>query len=223
MELSHPYSGEQVAQLFLDHVYKLHGLPESITSDRDKVFISKFWRELFRTLAVGLHYSSSYHPQTDGQSERVNQCLESYLRCMCSEYPSHWSDWLSSTELWYNKNFHTSLQLTPFETLYGYRPVHLPLGPFRDSVIPTAADMVQERLQVLANIKDNLAKAQSRMKHFANQNRTKRTFLVGDWVFLKLQPYRQLNVAIRKSLKLSTKYYGPFQVMEKVGAAAYKL
>ena len=75
---------------------------------------------------------------------------------------------MSSAELWYNTNFHTSLQLTPFEALYGYKPAHLPLDPFHDSVIPVATDMVQERLQVLANIKDNLAKAQSRMKHFAD-------------------------------------------------------
>ena len=123
-------------------MYKLHGLPESITSDRDKVLTSKFWQELFCTLGVGLHYSSSYYPQIDGQSERVNQCLESYLRYMCSEHPSHWSDWLPSAELWYNTNFHTSLQLTPFKALYGYKPVHLPLGPFHDNVIPAATDMV---------------------------------------------------------------------------------
>ena len=109
IRLTHPFSAQQIAQVFLDQVYRLHGLPESVIFDRDRIFVSKFWQELFHLLGVGLHYSSSYHPQSDGQSERVNQCLENYLRCMCSEHPSHWSNWLPTAELWYNTNFHTSL------------------------------------------------------------------------------------------------------------------
>ena len=146
MRLSHPYSAQQVAMIFLDNVYKFHGLPKVIVLDRDRVFCSGFWQEMFKLLGTKLHYSSSYHPQSDGQSERVNQCLETYLRCMCIEHPTQWSVWLSTAEFWYNTNFHTSLQLSPFEALYGYKPTHIPLGPFHDSVIPAATDMVQERL-----------------------------------------------------------------------------
>lgn len=131
IRLTHPFTAQQIAQVFLDQVYRLHGLPESAISDRDKIFVSRFWHELFQLLGVGLHYSSSYHPQSDGQSERVNQCLENYLRCMCSEHPSHWSNWLLTAEFWYTTNFHTSLQITPFEALYGYKPNHIPLGPFQ--------------------------------------------------------------------------------------------
>ena len=82
-----------------------------------------------------------------------------YLRCMCNEHLSHWSDWLSTVELWYNTNFHTSLQLTPFEALYGYKPVYLPLGPYHDSRIPASSDIVQERLQGPSNIEDDHARA----------------------------------------------------------------
>ena len=85
--LAHPYSALTIAQLFLDHIYKLHSLPKSIVSDRDPVFVSNFWRELFKLQGVKLKYSIAYHPQTDGQTEVINRCLEQYLRCMTEEKP----------------------------------------------------------------------------------------------------------------------------------------
>ncbi|GJX89121.1 putative mitochondrial protein [Tanacetum coccineum] len=87
MTLQHPYSASDVATLFLNNVYKLHGLPKVIVSDRDKVFISHFWQSLFKVLKVQLHLSTAYHPQTDGQIEVVNRSLGCYLRCMTGEKP----------------------------------------------------------------------------------------------------------------------------------------
>ncbi|KAL0374355.1 UNVERIFIED_CONTAM: Transposon Ty3-G Gag-Pol polyprotein [Sesamum radiatum] len=81
--LKHPYTAASIAKIFFDNIYKLHGLPVSIVSDRDRVFTSNFWRELFGLTGVSLDMSSAYHPQTYGQTERINQCLENYLRCMC--------------------------------------------------------------------------------------------------------------------------------------------
>ncbi|GKF02549.1 ty3-gypsy retrotransposon protein [Tanacetum coccineum] len=106
--LSHPFTAHQVAQAFLDNVYKLHGMPESIESDRDKVFLGNFLTDLFKLLQVQLLRSTSYHPRTDGQTEVVNRCLEGYLRCMTDEHPKEWAKWLSLAELWYNSNFHTT-------------------------------------------------------------------------------------------------------------------
>ncbi|GJV23490.1 reverse transcriptase [Tanacetum coccineum] len=91
--LAHPFIASQVAQVFLDQVYKLHGLPESIVSERDKVFLSNFWKALFTELKVKLKLSTAYHPQTDGQTKVVNRSLGCYLRCMCGEKPKEWVKW----------------------------------------------------------------------------------------------------------------------------------
>jgi hypothetical protein len=82
LPLCHPFSAQTVAQLFMDYIFKLHGLLVTIVTDRDRIFTSKLWQDLFKSLKVSLHYSTVYHPQTDEQTERVNQCLENYLRCM---------------------------------------------------------------------------------------------------------------------------------------------
>jgi transposase InsO family protein len=111
----------------VDPVYKLHGMPSSIVSDRDKIFTSKLWHELFRLSGTALKMSSSYHPQMDGQTERVNQCLETFLRNFVHVCPSKWSSWLSLAEFWYNTSFHSSLGSSPFEVMYGCPPRQLDL------------------------------------------------------------------------------------------------
>lgn len=100
--LAHPFSALSVAQIFLDQIYKLHGLPDAIVSDRDRIFLSHFWQALFKILGISLHLSTAYHPQSDGQTERLNQCLETYLRCFASDKPSTWRSWVSMAEWWYN-------------------------------------------------------------------------------------------------------------------------
>jgi hypothetical protein len=109
LPLSHPYSALTVAQKFVDNIYRLHGLPSVIISDRDPVFTSKLWQELFRLSDTKMNMSSAHHPQTDGQTERLNQCLETYLRCMSSACPTKWCKWLSLAEYWYNTTFHSAL------------------------------------------------------------------------------------------------------------------
>jgi hypothetical protein len=96
--MKHPYTALTVAKLFMDNVYKLHGLPQVIISDRDKVFTSELWKELFRLADTTVNLSSAYHPQTDGQTERLNHCLETYLRCMVHACPTKWFQWLSQAE-----------------------------------------------------------------------------------------------------------------------------
>jgi hypothetical protein len=107
--LKHPFSATSIVRLFLDNVYRLHGLPKVIISDRDKVFTSTFWQQLFKLADTTLNISSSYHPQTDGQTERLNQCLETYLRFLVHANPHKWSAWVPQAEYWYNTNFHSAL------------------------------------------------------------------------------------------------------------------
>jgi len=125
MTLSHPYSAKEVAQSFLENVFKLHEFPDTITSDRDSIFVSQFWQELMVVQGVKIQLSTSYHPQTDGQMEVVNRCLGTYLRCMCAKSPKNWVKWLPLAEWWYNTTYHTATKATPYEIMYGQLPLYI--------------------------------------------------------------------------------------------------
>jgi hypothetical protein len=219
----HPYNAQGIAKLFLDNVVRLHGLPKSIVTDRDPVFLSNFWKELFKLYAVKLTMSTAYHPQTDGQTERVNQCLEMYLRCAIHTSPKQWKQWLPLAELWYNSSFHTALGCSPFKALHVYEP-NLVLSPSTgEATLQPVTEMIQDRAEHMQALRDHLATAQNRMKLQANKKRTELEFAVGDKVLLKLQPYIQTSVANRPYPKLAFKYYGPYEVVERIGKVAYKL
>jgi hypothetical protein len=158
--LSHPYTVNSVITAFVDNIFKLHGMPQSIVTDRDRIFTSKFWQQIFKTLKVDLRMSTSYHPQTDGQTERVNQCLESYLRSMAFAEPKKWCYWLSLAEWWYNSSYHTATKFTPFHALYGFPA---PLISEISIPGPTDADaktFLEQKEQMLQQLKANLLHAQ---------------------------------------------------------------
>lgn len=112
LALSHSFSASTLAQGFLDHIYRLHGAPVEVVSDRDPVFISNFWKEFLKVIKVEQKLAS-YYSQTNGQSKILNQCLETYLRCMCWESPKALAKW------WYNTSFHTSIKATPYNCSVG--------------------------------------------------------------------------------------------------------
>ncbi|KAE8775797.1 putative polyprotein [Hordeum vulgare] len=117
--LAHPFSAIQVVNAFMTNIYKLHGLPYAMVSNRDRVFTSTLWKELFKQAGMELRTSSSYHPQTDGTTERVNQCMVTYLRCFVHCCPQRWFQWIHLAEFWYNTASHSVLCSSPFEVLYG--------------------------------------------------------------------------------------------------------
>lgn len=222
LPLSHPYTAAQVAQTYFDNIFKLHSMPVALVSDRDKVFTSKFWQQLFRLTKTELRMSTAYHPQTDGQTERVNQCMETYLRCFISSSPTKWIKWLPLAEFWYNTAYHSAIRTSPFQALYGHAPRYLGITP--DSVpVHDLQEWLQERQLMTAVLKQHLHRANNRMKHFADGKRTDRAFQVGDWVYLRLQPYIQTSLAMRANSKLAFRYFGPFQVDQKIGDRSYRL
>ncbi|KAL0535737.1 hypothetical protein IC582_030078 [Cucumis melo] len=223
LPLKHPYTAKSVAELFVKEVVRLHGFPLSIVSDRDKIFLSQFWSEMFRLSGTKLNKSTAYHPQSDGQTEVVNRGVETYLRCFCNEKPKEWSKWLPWTEYWYNTTFQRSIGMTPFQVVYGRQPPTILSYGSSLSKNSTVEEMLQERDIVLISLREHLRLAQEQMKLYADRKRRAVEFSVGEYVFLRIRPYRQLTVRSRRNEKLAPRFFGPYKIVERIGPVAYRL
>jgi hypothetical protein len=221
--LSHPFTASGVAQAFLTQVYRLHGMPTTIISDRDKIFPSTFWQELFKLANVKLLMSSAYHPHTDSWTERVNQCMETFLMCFVHTCPKQWSKWLALAEYWYNTSHHASLCRSPFEVLYGHTPRHFGITSTDSSPVQELKAWLKERELMTQVIKQHLIRTQLRMKSQAHKKRSDVSFAMGDKVFLKLQQYVLSSLASRVHQKLAFKYFGSYEITARIGIAAYHL
>ncbi|GJY31067.1 ty3-gypsy retrotransposon protein [Tanacetum coccineum] len=142
------FNGHKVAKLFMEIVVKHHGIPKTIVSDRDLIFVSKFWKELFRLSGTQLNHSIAYHPQSDGQTEVVNQGLEQYLRAIVSDRPQQWVRLLPWTEYCYNTSYYSSIKMSPYQALYGRLPLSLIPYPPGASKITAVDELLMERNEV---------------------------------------------------------------------------
>ncbi|XP_031479936.1 uncharacterized protein LOC116250453 [Nymphaea colorata] len=217
------YHGPMVANVYQDHVGKLHGMPKTIVCDRDSIFVSAFWREYMRMAGTVINFSTAHHPQTDGQSEVVNRTLETYLRCYAGERPNTWVKYLSWAEWSYNTSLHSGTGMTPYEALYGCPPSYVPryeVDTAREDEVDVA---LRNRDDILATLKRNIQRAQARMKKAHDKGRRDREFEVGDMVWLKRLPMKQKSLLGQPYSKLLPRYYGPFRVLQKIGKAAYRI
>jgi len=187
--LAHPFTTQDIVALYIKEVVRFHGFLSSIVSNRDKIFMSSFWSELFKQAGTTLKMSFAYHPQSDGQTEAVNKCLKTYLICLTGSKPKQWWTWLSWVEFWYNTNNHSSICITRFKALYGRESPPLLRGRL-ESVVEDVWLMMAERNQVVDKLKFQLNRAQNIMRQYVDKKRRDVVFKVGEFVYLKLYPYR---------------------------------
>ena len=160
------YTSAKFAKNYMTRIVCLHGVPRTIVSDRGTQFTSKFWNQLHQTLGTRLEFSTAFHPQTDGQTKRVNQILEDMLRACALDYGSSWDDNLPYAEFSYNNSYQASLKMAPFEALYG-RKCRTPLNWSQtgDSRI-FGTDLMLEAEKQIKEIYDRLQLAKSRQKSY---------------------------------------------------------
>jgi hypothetical protein len=183
--LGHPYMAASIAWAFFDGVVRLHGFPSSIVGDRDPMFTGHVWRDLFKCAGVSLRMSTAFHPQTDAQSEVVNKVIAMYLRCVTGDRSRALVDWLSWAEYCYNTSFHTALSATPFEVVYGRPPPSiLPYQP--GSARTAAAELLRDRDDILAEVRQRLVQAQQLSKRYYDTGHRDMELAVRDWVWLRL-------------------------------------
>jgi len=214
-------TAELSADLFVHHVYRLHGVPRVLVSDRDPRFISDFWQSLWRRLNTKLNMSTSRRPQTDGLTERVNETMQSLLRCVCAEAGYDWSSHLDMIEFAYNSTVGDAAKHSAFEITYGYNPP----GP-ADLLLPntstTSNTVANDRLQNLhdtqAVVKELVYLSKQRM--VARSDTKLPVYNPGDLVYVST---KGLRIKSQDCRKLMDRRIGPFPVIERVGGSSYRL
>ncbi|KAL4022938.1 hypothetical protein IC575_016684 [Cucumis melo] len=199
------YTASKWAQLYMSEIVRLHGVPVSIVSDRDARFTSKFWKGLQTAMGTRLDFSTAFHPQTDGQTERLNQVLEDMLRACALEF-----------------HYHATIGMAPFEALYG-KCCRSPVcwGEVGEQRL-MGPELVQSTNEAIQKIRSRMHTAQSRQKSYADVRRKDLEFEIGDKVFLKVAPMKGVLRFERRG-KLSPRFVGPFEILERIGPVAYRL
>jgi len=208
-------STELLAEKYMQEVVRLHGVLISIVFDKDTRFLSHFWRSLQESLGTHLKFSTTYHPQTDGQSERTIQILKVMLRAWMLDVKGSWEDYMHLIEFAYNNSYQASIKIAPFEALYGRKcrsPLYWDdignrrlLGPAIITHTVKKVKIIRERL-----------KAAQEQKQWTDLDRRLQELEVGDKLLLKISSTRGV-IRFGNKGKLSPKFRGPFEILERVG------
>jgi len=213
-------TAEEAAKLFIKYVFKDFGLAKTMLSDRDSLFISKFWQTLFKQLGTILPMSCGYHPKTDGQTEVMNKTLEGMLRPYVGapHRQQLWEEYLPLVEFAYNSTPQTSTGKSPFELMYGFQP-RAPVDLVTE-LNGDSSDFLQDLYANLLEAHCNLLNAQRSMKHFYDRGHLHRGFEIGDEVFVSFDALPPS----RRDSKLSPLFHPqPFKIIEKIGNVSYRL
>ena len=211
---------EGLARLLRDNVWKLHGLPESIVSDRGPQFAAELTRELNRILGIKTKLSTVFHPQTDGQMERMNQELEQYLQFFIEYRQKDWPEWLAAAEFAVNNKVHTATKVSPFMANYG-KELRMGGDIRRRGKVESATAFVERMKKVHKEAEAALRKTQEEMKKYADRGRKEtEVWKKGDRVLLST---KDLVFKERPTKKLTERYVGPYAIEEVVSSNAVKL
>jgi hypothetical protein len=208
-----------LAQLFLVHVFSKHGVPSHVTSDRGSEFVSHFFRSLGKVLDMKLHFTSGYHPEGDGQTERVNQTLEQYLQIYTNYQQDNWSLLLPLAEFAYNNAPNATTGVSPFFANKGYHP-NISVHPERDVMSARARDLAVDLDELHQMLKYEIAEAQKQYQYYADKRRSPPPdFKIGDKVMLNSKHVK----TTRPAKKLSEKNLGPYEIIDQPGTLSFTL
>ncbi|MBW0550578.1 hypothetical protein O181_090293 [Austropuccinia psidii MF-1] len=206
-----------LAHLFIKNIFSKHGLPSSIVSDRGSLFVSSFWTNLCQKLKILRDMSTAYHPETDGQTERVNQILEPYLWMYVSYHQDDWNTWLPLAEFAYNNSDHSSTKQSIFFTVYVRDPHFDSIHITQDNPSAKLSAKIQSVQQY---VKRELEAAINRFKKYADKSRASMSvFNPGDMVWISSKKIK----STRPTKKLSERWLGTFEILKKVSTHAYHL
>jgi len=215
-------SAEGLARLFRDNVWKLYGLPKSIISDRGPLFATGLMRELNQMLGIESKMLTAFHSQTDGQTERVNQKLEQYLRMFIDHQQEQWPDWLGTAEFAYNNKAHSNTKTSPFKANYGQDP-RMGFETRRKGKYEGAEKFMIKMKEVQEKAKAALGKAQEEMKKYADKKRAEvDEYKVEDLVMLSTKDLKYQMVG-RRTEKLTERFVGPYKIKKIILSNAVEL
>ena len=213
---------EEFYRLYIREIVRLHGVLVSIVSNKDPRFTAHFWKSFQRTMDTQLMMSTAFHPQTNGQSERTIQVLEDMLRACVLDLKGTWEEHLPLVEFAYNNSYQASIQMTPYEALYGRPCRSLVYWTEVGESSTTGPNLIRDTSTKVDLICRRLLTAQRLQKSYMDRRRQPLEFEAGDHVFLRVMPKRAV-VRFGKRGKLSLRFIGPFKILERVGTVAYRL